>query len=51
MQAEFMNEFTADMIQGTDATHTSMSMGDILVERTTGDLFFCDRFGFVKLEG
>jgi len=38
-------------IQETDATHTCMSVGDILVDRMGGDIWFCDRIGFVKLEG
>jgi len=48
-QGEYMDvELVRDMLDA-GATHTSMSVGDVLVEVGTGRVLFCDRFGFVEV--
>ena len=48
-QAEFMNEALRREVVLLGARHTSMSVGDILIEVGTGRVLFCDRFGFVEV--
>ena len=48
-QGEFASRDFCDMIRESDATHTSMSVGDVLVEVSTGRVLFCDRFGFTEV--
>jgi len=49
-QGEFASQDFCDMIHESDATHTSMSVGDVLVEVGSGRKFFCDCMGFVEVE-
>ena len=48
-QGDFCSKEFAAHIKETGATHTSMSVGDILVEVSTGDLYFCDSFDWKVL--
>ena len=48
-QGDFMSEAWADMIRRTDASHISMSVGDVLVNEETGKILFCDRFGWTEV--
>lgn len=48
LNMEIPEEFS-EFIRESDATHTSMSVGDVLVDVSTGKRLFCDRFGFVEV--
>lgn len=48
-QGEFCSEDFSKFISESDATHTSMSVGDILVEENSGRVFVCDSFGFTEV--
>lgn len=48
-QGEYMNEALRHSLRILGARHTSMSVGDVLVEVGTGRVLFCDRFGFVEV--
>ena len=49
LQGENVSPEFAEFIRLSDATHTSMSVGDVLVEVETGKHFFCDRIGFKEI--
>jgi len=44
-----IDEDFAEYIYNSDATHTSMSVGDVLVDTMTGKRYFCDRIGFTEV--
>jgi len=50
-QGEFCGDEFRKIISEVGATHTSMSVGDIIVDRCGGQMYFCDSCGFTKLEG
>lgn len=49
-QGMWVTKDFSDLIKESDATHTSMSVGDVLVECGTGRVLFCDNVGFVEIE-
>lgn len=46
-QGEYANEDMREAVQEADATHTSMSIGDVLVGH--GKTLIVDRFGFTEV--
>lgn len=48
-QGEFCSNFHRTMVKMAHATHTSMSVGDVLRNTETGELFFCDSCGWTLL--
>lgn len=50
MQGENMSSLYRKFINSTGADHTSMSVGDILINDKTGEFLFCDCEGFVRIE-
>jgi hypothetical protein len=48
-QGMFCSKDFSDLIKESDATHTSMSCGDIAWDRTTGEMFICDPVGWTDI--
>ncbi len=50
MQGENLSRMYCEFIKSTNATHTSMSVGDIVQDNRTTKLYFCDSIDFVEVK-
>lgn len=48
-QGEFCGVDFHQTVRDAGATHTSMSVGDIIIDRETKEMWFCDRSGWVRV--
>ena len=48
-QADFMTDLTARRLRALNTTHTSMSVGDLLVCQHTGAMLFCEPYGWKEM--
>jgi hypothetical protein len=49
-QGMFVSQEFSDFIKESDATHTSMSVGDVAWNVSTGEMLLCDGMGWTLLE-
>jgi len=48
-QGENVDANFSQLIRECGATHTSMSIGDVLIDSLNGDMWFCDHYGWTKI--
>ena len=49
-QVENMNTVTLNMVNIAKPIHTSMSVGDVLIDFETNQMWFCDNFGWQEVK-